>query len=143
MRKLIILLLIIFNCCGQKESQNNFCLKKIEYVNQRESLISSIVKIEIKDKSGALSKKLSSGNLKNVILYSVRDSDRKFFYLSSFATGKQFKIENDVIILPLITTLFEKDLGSNLSNQEIQKKINGDVGLIFDKDTIRVKKCDD
>ena len=142
MRKLGVLLLIIFNCCGRKESQNNFCLKRIQYIDQRESLISSIVKIEIKDMNGVLSKKISTGNLKNVILYSVKDGDTKFFYLTSFPTGKQFKIENDIIILPLITTLFEKDLGSNLSNKEIQKKINGDVGLIFDKDTVRIKKCD-
>ena len=61
MRKLGVLLLIIFNCCGRKESQNNFCLKRIQYIDQRESLISSIVKIEIKDMNGVLSKKDING----------------------------------------------------------------------------------
>ena len=83
-----------------------------------------------------------SGKLKNVILYSVKENDRKFLYLTSFGTGKQFKIENTIITLPIITTLFEKDLGNTLTNQEIQKRIIGDVGLVFDRDTIIIKKCD-
>jgi hypothetical protein len=43
--------------------------------------------------------------------------------------------------LPIITTLFEKDLGNTLSNQEINKKITGNVGLVFDRDTIIIKQC--
>jgi hypothetical protein len=83
-----------------------------------------------------------SGKLKNVILYSVKENDRKFLHLIPFGTGKQFKLENSIITLPIITTLFEKDLGNTLTNQEIQKRIIGDVGLVFDRDTIIIKKCD-
>lgn len=142
MRKLIILFIVaIVMSCNKKKSQDIFCLKKIEYINQREKIIPSIVKIQIEDVNRFLEKRMLLGELKNVILYSVKENDRKFLYLTSFGTGKQFKIENSMITLPIITTLFEKDLGNTLSNQEIQKRITGDVGLVFDRDTIIIKQC--
>ena len=133
--------MLLWLSCNQKKSQDNFCLKNIEYINQREKLIPSIVKIQIEDVNRFLEKKMLKGKLKNVILYSINETDRKFLYLTSFRTGKQFKIENSIITLPIITTLFEKDLGNTLSNQEIQKRITGDVGLVFDRDTIIIKQC--
>ena len=41
--------------------------------------------------------------------------------------------------MAIITILFEKNLGNTLSNQEIQKRIAGDVGLVLDRDTIKIK----
>ena len=142
MRKLITLFIsAIIMSCNQKKSQDDFCLKNIEYINQREKLTPSIVKIQIEDVNRSLEKRMLLGKLKNVILYAVKETDRKFLYLTSFGTGKQFKIENSIITLPIITTLFEKDLGNTLSNQEINKRITGDVGLVFDRDTIIIKQC--
>ncbi|HQZ25318.1 MAG TPA: hypothetical protein PLD18_08465 [Flavobacterium sp.] len=144
MRKFIILFIVaIVMSCNQKKSQDIFCLKKIEYINQREKIIPSIVEIQIEDVNRFLEKKILSGKLKNVILYSLKETDRNFLYLTPFGTGKQFKIENSIITLPIITTLFEKDLGNTLSNQEINKRINGDVGLVFDRDTIIIKQCNE
>jgi hypothetical protein len=143
MRKFIILFIVaIVMSCNQKKSQDIFCLKKIEYINQREKLIPSIVEIQIEDVNRFLEKKMLSGKLKNVILYSLKETDRKFLHLIPFGTGKQFKIENSIITLPITTTLFEKELGNTLSNKEIQKRITGDVGLVFDRDTIIIKQCD-
>ena len=142
MRKLITLFIsAIIMSCNQKKSQDDFCLKNIEYINQREKLTPSIVKIQIEDVNRSLEKRMLLGKLKNVILYAVKETDRKFLYLTSFGTGKQFKIENSIITLPIITTLFEKDLGNTLSNQEINKRITGDVGLVIDRDTIIIKQC--
>jgi hypothetical protein len=142
MKKFGILILAFIFSCNQYKSNDSFCLKKIEYVNQRQKLIASIVKIQIEDSNDVLKEKMMQGKLKDVILYSIEKDDRKFFYLTPFGTGKQFKIENGVIILPIITTLFENDLGNKLSNKEIQQKLNGKVGLVFGKDTIVIKKCD-
>jgi hypothetical protein len=141
MKKLILILLITLSSCNQNKTHDGFCLKKIEYINQRKKLIPSIVKIQIEDVDGYLAKKIQLGKLKNVILYSVKKNERRFFYLTSFDTGKQYKIENEIIIIPIITTLFEEDLGVKLSEKEIERKIIGDIGLIFDKDTIRIKRC--
>ncbi|MFQ6602328.1 hypothetical protein [Flavobacterium sp. C3NV] len=141
MKKTLILIALIVFSCKYYKSDDNFCLKKIAYVNQRLKLIHSIIEIQIEDSNGILEKKLMSGKLKNVILYSVKESDRKYYYLTPFGTGKQFKIQNNLIIIPLITTLFEDDLGNKLSDAEIQEKIKGDVGLTFDKDTIIIKGC--
>ncbi|WP_264531884.1 hypothetical protein [Flavobacterium sp. N502540] len=142
MKKLIIAIIILSISCGQKKSSENFCIKKIEYVDQRQKLIPSIVKIQIEDLNGTLKQKVMTGQLKNIILYSIKKNDRKYFYLTSFASGKQFKIIDEKLIsLPIITTLFENDLGNKLSNQEIQKKLDGEVGLVFNKDTIIIKKC--
>jgi hypothetical protein len=144
MRKLIILFIVaIVMSCNQKKSHNNFCLKNIEYINQREKLIPSIVNIQIEDNDGFLIKKIVSGKLKTVFLCPVKKKERKFFYLMSYDTGKQFKVENNIIILPiLIATYFEDELKIKLSNQEIGKRITGDVGLVFERDTIIIKKCD-
>ena len=49
-----------------------------------------MVKIQIEDVNRFLEKKVLSGKLKNVILYFVKENDRKFLYLTSFGTGKQF-----------------------------------------------------
>lgn len=142
--KKLIFLLVVYICfsCNQKKNYNQFCLKKIEYINQRKQLIPSIVEIRIEDNDGFLIKKIASGKLKNGFLYSVKKEERKFFYLMSFNTGKQYRVENNIIILPiLIATFFEDELKIKLSNQEIEKRITGDVGLVFTSDTILVKKC--
>lgn len=51
-------------------------------------------------------------------------------------------LAGEVINLSLMTTLYEKEFGNRLSDIEIEKKVNGDIGLVVDKDTIVIKKCE-
>ncbi|RUT71281.1 hypothetical protein D0817_05210 [Flavobacterium cupreum] len=143
MKKNIILIFIIFIfSCKNYKSYDKYCIKKIEFINQSRNLIPSIVKIQIEDSNDSLKNLLALGKLKKVILYSVKANDRDFFYLAPFGTGKQFNIEGEVINLSLMTTLYEKEFGNRLSDIEIEKKVNGDIGLVVDKDTIVIKKCE-
>ncbi|QSB25624.1 hypothetical protein [Flavobacterium sp. CLA17] len=143
MKKNIILIFIIFIfSCKHYKSYDKYCIKKIDFINQSRNLIPSIVKIQIEDSNDSLKNLLALGKFKKVILYSVKANDRDFFHLAPFGTGKQFSIEGEVINLSLMTTLYEKEFGNRLSDIEIEEKVNGDIGLVIDKDTIVIKKCE-
>lgn len=139
MKKIFILLLCI--SCNTKSKQDNFFVKKICYRSQKERLIPSVIEIKIEDDKGIIFKKVESGKLKNIILYSIKEEDRYFFNIVPFGVGNQFKKEDNLITFYVFTSFFDTERKPKLTRKEIEKAITGDVGLIYDKDTIVVKNC--
>jgi hypothetical protein len=140
MKKIFILSLLCISC-NTKSKQDNFCVKKIWYHSQKERLIPSVIEIKIEDDKGIIFKKVESGKLKNIILYSIKKEDRYFFNIEPFGVGNQFKKEDNLITFYVFTSFFDTERKPKLTPKEIEKAITGDVGLIFDKDIIVVKSC--
>lgn len=123
--------------CNSKLKQEKFCLKKIWYHSQKEMLVPSVIKIKIEDNNDIISKKIKSGKLTNIILYSIKKEDRVFF-----SKWDKFKKDKNSITIEVITSFFDSERTHKWTSKEIEKAIRGDVGLVFDKDTIVIKNCD-
>ena len=136
MKRVLILMLLCISC-NTKSKQEKFCLQKIWYHSQKGVLAPSIIKIKIGDNNDVISKKIESGKLTNIILYSIKKEDRGFFL-----KWDKFKKDKNSTTIEVITSFFDSERIHKWTTKEIEKAITGDVGLVFDKDTVVIKKCD-
>ncbi|MDN3675295.1 hypothetical protein QWY99_19875 [Flavobacterium branchiarum] len=146
MRKYIILVLLCVSC-NLKPKKEDPCVTKIEYISQLDMLVpESAINVYIEDKEGFLQEKLAFKELKGVILYSIKEENREDFH--SYPDLIPSKTDNNIVILKILTAYFHPNIyikGVRRENkwtpEQIQKAIDGDIGFVFEKDTIRVKKC--
>lgn len=145
-----IFYIFFFLClsCNVEQKKQNYCLKKAEYFPLTKMLVpESSIKLYIEDKDGILQKKVNLETAKNILFYSVKEKDRNNFHLIT-PQIKSFKIENGIITIPVLTAYFRPNIyidgirrKNEWSSEQIKKVIEGDVGIIFDNDTILIKNC--
>ena len=134
---ILLTLALIFLSCNSKLKQEDGCIKKIWFKSRKQELIPSLVKIEIEIYNISLTKKVESGKLENIILYSVKKEDRPYFI-----KGDYYEIKNNLLTLQLVTSYFDSEKVHKWTSEEIKKVINGDVGFVFKNDTLKLKLCD-
>jgi hypothetical protein len=133
--------------CNVKSKKEDSCITKIEYISQLDMLVpESSINVYIEDKEGILQVKFAFKELRSVIMYSIKEEDRQYFH--SYPDLIPSKTEKDIVTLTILTFYFHPDAfihGVRKENkwtpEQIQKAIEGDIGLVFDKDTIMVKMC--
>ncbi|MBS7231738.1 hypothetical protein KHA90_11940 [Flavobacterium psychroterrae] len=148
MKKIIVLILLCVSC-NLKSKKEEPCVIKMEYISQLDMLVpESVINVYIEDKEGFLQGKLSFKKLQDVILYSVREEEKDYFHLLSPYLIPS-KTDKNIVILKVATFFFRPNVfihGVRRENkwtpEQIQKAITGDVGFVFEKDTIRVKMCE-
>ena len=142
MKKLLCLLIFFCLSCNESPKSKSYCVKKVSYVDQRRSLIPSIIQIEIKDSERFILKNIVEGKLTNVFLYSLKKEDRNYFrYIDEMKIKGKPNFEKETIILKLITGYFDGEIGHKWTKSEIEKVLKSDIGLVIGKDTLRLKKC--
>ena len=144
--KYFFLIFLLFSCNSKSSKPDKFdpqliCIKQITYNGLKNSFGTPSVRVKIKIEDPTVLKKINSNDLKNIVLFSITKEDRKYFRLDDYRPY----VKKDSLFEFRILTGFFIDVPFNKhkwTNQEIQKAINGDVGLVFDTDTVRVKKCE-
>lgn len=139
----IIIILIIITLFGCQEYKK-ICLNKIEYISQKESLVPSVININTTINDYDLQKKIDNNQLKRVFFYSIKKEFRDYFVFF-----KTIKKEDGIYDFKILTSFFDANRSFNnykternkWKKEEIEKILNGDVGLIFENDTIILKNC--
>ncbi|MDN3675294.1 hypothetical protein QWY99_19870 [Flavobacterium branchiarum] len=147
MKKYIILALLCLSC-NVKSKKDEPCVQKMEYFPLLDMLVpESAIVVYVDDKEGYLQKKISFKKLKEVILYSIKEEDRRYFRIA-IPESILDKVEDNTIIFSISTNYFRPDIliddvrrENKWTPEQIQKAIEGDIGFVFKKDTIRVKMC--
>lgn len=148
MKKIIFLVLLCISC-NEKPKPADYCVKKTVYTSQLRMLVpESAIEVYIEDENHILRDKYPLDKLRKVLFYSIKKEDRDYFHLIS-AQVEPFKIEKGIIDIPILTAYFRPNIyihgvkrENKWSPDQIQKVLGGDIGLVFDKDTVRVKACD-
>ncbi|WP_268847865.1 hypothetical protein [Flavobacterium aestivum] len=147
MKKIIFLALLCI-CCNEKPKLDDYCVTKIEYSPQLKMMVpQGAIMVYIEDKNHILRDKCPLDKLTKVIFYSIKENSDCDFHLIKYQV-EPFKIENNIIHLTILTARFWPDIYINgvrsenkWTPQQIQKVLKGDIGLVFEKDTVRVKAC--
>lgn len=148
MKKIFFLSIILCIACSKVKPKKNYCLKKAEYFSNLDLLVpESSILLYIYDQDSLLQKKVNLENVRKIIFFAVKEEHRKIFHLVT-PRIKSFKIEKSVVIVPVLTTYFRPDVfidgvrsKNKWSSKQIQEIIENDIGLVFEKDTVVVKKC--
>ncbi|KIA99247.1 hypothetical protein OA93_06360 [Flavobacterium sp. KMS] len=145
--KLIILLLLVTSCNNRtvETIKPIICVNQIWYHEDKHSLGSPTVNFKIRIEDTIISKKIKSGKLNDIVLYNLDKQYSDFVHLEPFEIGRQFTENNNIFSFKILTVLFANSPNKNRRRwtpEEIKKTIQGDVGLVFEKDTIRVKMCE-
>ena len=146
--KKIILLVLFFLSCNVKPKKEEPCIKKMEYISQLKMLVpEAALNVYIEDKDGSLKGKVNSKELKSVIFYTIKQEDREYFRLyepNLIASNT----DKNIFILKMVTAYFYPKVyihgvikEKKWTPEQIQKAIEGDIGFVFEKDTIIVKMC--
>jgi hypothetical protein len=105
------------------------------------------VLISIKVEDSLVCKKLESGQLNGLVIYSIKKENRNRFF---YNTGKLPVKKGNNFSFVMRTSYFSPNI-SDIKNHktrewqsnDIVKALSGDVGLIFNKDTILATSCID
>lgn len=146
MKKILLILILVVSCNSDKKVKPIVCIDLIQYYEPpRHNMTQSSILIDIEVKDSSLSKKLESGQLKGIVFSSKKKEDRVFLYTDLFKPP--IKKENKFSFV-IRTNYFRPNI-SDIKNHkkrewesdEVLKALNGDIGLVFDKDTILAKSC--
>ncbi len=139
MRNLVFLVsvLLLFSC-SKKNNLEQICIKSLSYESRKYELIPDLIRINIEDKNHQLVKRLSMyKEVDKVTFYSLPLSDREYFLGGSIITSK------DSITIQATTSFFNSERGrKKWTSKEVENLLLKDsIGLIFNKDTLIVKRC--
>lgn len=144
MKKVLFLFLFLFavSCSKDKKTQPLASIEKIEYIDlDYEKQPGVIINIKVND--SIIAKKLENKELREFILYSIKKEDRNYF---SYELWKAPIRKGNVFSFLIRTSYFSQNISDREKKKKriwnedtITKALNGDAGLIFDKDTINVK----
>jgi hypothetical protein len=148
MKKVLFLFLFLFavSCSKDKKTQPLTSIEKIEYIDLDYEKQPGVI-IDIKVNDSIIAKKLENKELKDFIIYSIKKEDRNYF---SYELWRAPIKKGNIFSFLIRTSYFSQ----NISDREKKKKriwnednitkvLSGDVGLIFDKDTINVESGKD
>lgn len=136
-----LIIAFLFLACNTENKK--LCIEKIDYNGNPKSLGTPSLLIRLRDDSGKQIKKIETGKLTKVLLFSLKENEREYFFLDQ-GMFNQYKKDKNTIDIKLLTAFFIDTpfRKHTWTPTEIQKKIEGDIGLVFEKDTIRVKMCE-
>ncbi|MBS7229754.1 hypothetical protein KHA90_01845 [Flavobacterium psychroterrae] len=145
--ELIIIFLLVTSCNNKtvEVTKPIVCVNQIWYHEDKHSLGSPTVNFTIKIEDTIISKKIKSGKLNDIVMYNLDKQYSDFVHLEPFEIGRQFTEKKNIFSFKILTVLFAHSPNKNRHRwtpEEIKKAIQGDVGLVFKKDTIRVKMCE-
>ena len=137
MKKYILFGLFAFLLsCNTKSVEQNPCVEKIWFQSRKAELIPSLVKIKISN-SKDISKKIEAGELRNIILYSIKEENRDYFI-----KGDYYEIKDDSVTLQVVSSFFDSERNHIWTAKEIEDVISkSEVGLVFKSDTLRISTC--
>ncbi|WP_264544535.1 MULTISPECIES: hypothetical protein [Flavobacterium] len=106
--------------------------------------MTSVININTTINDYELQKKIDNNQLKRVFFYSIKKEFRDYFVFF-----KTIKKEDGLYDFKILTSFFDANRSFNnykiehrkWSKEEIEKTIKGDIGLIFENDTIILKDC--
>jgi hypothetical protein len=140
MKHIFFLIVYLFLSCNESAKSEIYYLKKVSFIDQKQQLIPSLIRIEFTDPKKVLLKSIEEGKLKNVFLYSISKEDRNYFhYLNETKIKLKHKTNKDQIILTLETSYFDSERNHKWKKSEIEKILETDIGLVIEKDTVRLK----
>jgi hypothetical protein len=145
MKKVLIFLIITFivSCHSNKEKKTIICVESIEYHEPLNDELGqeSTVTINIKVEDSSVFKKLERGKLKELLIFSIKKEEKLFVYYQTYK--KPFR-KGNIFSFLIRTSYFQPNRINNekvWSSDEIIKKLNGDIGFVFESDTIKIKSC--
>ncbi|WP_268847868.1 hypothetical protein [Flavobacterium aestivum] len=147
MKKVLIFLTIVFivSCHTDKKTKSTICVESIKYYEPLNDNLgeSPAVTINIKVEDSSVCKKLEGGKLKELLIFSIKKEDKLFIY---YQTHERLFRSGNTFSFLIRTSYFKPNVLNNRKtwkSDEIIKALNGDIGLVFDNDTIRVGSCKD
>lgn len=147
MKKGLLFLIMVFivSCHSDKETKPIVCVESIEYHEPTNDNLGhgSTVAINIKVEDSSIIKKLEGGKLMKPLIFSIKKEDNLFFYYKTYKLPFR---KGNVFSFILWTGYFRPSFLNNQKKwkpDEIIKALSGDIGLVFDNDTIRVGSCKD
>ncbi|MCC9016466.1 hypothetical protein [Flavobacterium lipolyticum] len=141
MKKVLFLFLFLFavSCSKDKKIQPLASIEKIEYIDLDYGKQPGVI-INIKVNDSIIAKKLKNKELREFVIYSIKKEDRNYFFYEVWKTP--IRKENTFSFL-IRTSYFSPNIldkeKSIWNKDNITKALSGDIGLIFNKDSIRVK----
>lgn len=146
MKKMLFLFLFIVSCNTNKTTQPIACIEKVEYIDlDYEKQPVAIINIKVNDSS--IIKKLENKELKAFRIYSIKKEDRNYF---SYESWKAPIRKGNVFSFLIRTSYFSQNISDKEKKEpriwnedNITKALSGDVGLIFDKDSVHIKPKND
>jgi thymidylate synthase len=148
MKKIVFLFLFLLavSCSKDKKTQPLASIEKIEYIDlDYEKQPGVIINIKVND--SIIAKKLKNKELREFIIYSIKKEDRNYFF---YEVWKAPIRKGNIFSFLIRTSYFSQNIsdkekkGKRIWNKDnITKALSGDIGLIFNKDTIHVKPSKD
>ena len=143
MKKILCLsfLFLIFASCQKNKmlTDESVCIDNIWNYEDPKSSSLPYVGIKLKIEDSSTLKKIEGGKLSNIILYNLDKKYSQFFKLESFGIGRQFKKKGSFLMFKIQTFIFSGSPNNYLAkwaDDDIEKVFQGEIGLVFDKDTI-------
>lgn len=147
MRKTLLVLLFIVSCNSNKETKPTVCIESIEYhefSNYR--LKQPTLQINIKVEDSVILKKIKSGKLTKLVIFSIRKEDRNVVHCQ---VSKIPLRKGNTFSFLFWTNYFGARNFDGLHHRrdwdsfKITYKLSGDIRLVFGNDTIRTGNCKD
>jgi hypothetical protein len=144
MKNLLFLFLFLFavSCSKDKKTQPLASIEKIEYIDLDYEKQSGVI-IDIKVNDSSIIKKLENKQLRGFRIYSIKEKDRNYFF---YEVWKAPIRKGNVFSFLIRTSYFSQNISDKEEKKKriwnkdnITKALSGDVGLIFDKDSVHVK----
>ncbi|NRS90790.1 hypothetical protein HNQ02_003737 [Flavobacterium sp. 7E] len=146
MKKILFLLIFITSCNQDMNVQPTACINLIRYYEpSKHNILEPSVLIRIKVKDSSVYKKLERGELKRLIMYSIKKEDQDRFL---YNTSKPLIKEGNNFSFIIYTSYFMSNVKYRKNHEErewepekIIKALDGNIGLVFEKDTILATSC--
>jgi len=143
LKKILLLFLFAISCSKDKKTQPLASIEKIEYIYiDYEKQPGVIINIKVND--SIIIKKLENKELKAFKIYSIKKEDRNYFY---YEVWKAPIKKGNVFSFLIRTSYFYQNISDKekriWNEDNITKALSGDIGLIFNKDSIHVKPSKD
>lgn len=146
MKKILLILIFVTSCNSDKSVQPTVCIDLIRYYEPpKRNMNQPSVAITIKVNDSSVCKRLERGELKHLIIYSIKKEDRNRFFYSNWDSpirdGNNFSFVIWINYFMSNVTYMKNHKKREWESDEVLKALNGDIGLVFDKDTILAKSC--
>ncbi|WP_281322751.1 hypothetical protein [Flavobacterium aestivum] len=147
MKKTLLIFLFIISCNSNKETKPTVCIERLEYEEfSNYKSKQPTLQINIKVEDSAILKKILKGRLKKIIIFSMKKGDRNVVHC--IVSKIPLKKANSVSFLFWTKSFLPLNSDGQLHRENedlliITDKLSGDIGLIFDNDTIRAGSCSD
>ena len=122
--------------CKQRDKAKSVCVKKISYDAKELTLSPSLLKIIIIDSNNEIIKKIDSGLLKDIILYSIKKEDWVYFRKINY-----HEINDNEITIGLETNYYNFDENNRWSSEKVERSLEKNIGLVIGKDTLKITQC--